>query len=276
MALVATASWWVAIVELVPAADRPYAGGSQTISVLELIFGYNGFGRLTGNEPGSIGGPVGDGPDGGDSAFGGGGITQLFNPSWGGQIAWLLPAALLFFAALVWLSRRAPRGDRLRSSALLWGGWLLVTAAVLSFGQGIIHSYYTVTLAPAIGALVGHGRRPVHRPRCAVAAGRAVDLGALRPGHRYPAGRSSRVVRGPKRQVISRCYNTLLRGILRTRFSDAQCGFKAIRADVAAALLPLAALRSQLGRAPLKPLVARVPSAPQPPCATSAAQPAPG
>jgi glycosyltransferase involved in cell wall biosynthesis len=51
--------------------------------------------------------------------------------------------------------------------------------------------------------------------------------------------RSSRVVRGPKRQVISRCYNTLLRGALRTRFSDAQCGFKAIRADVAAALLPL-------------------------------------
>jgi len=51
--------------------------------------------------------------------------------------------------------------------------------------------------------------------------------------------RSSRVVRGPKRQVISRCYNTLLRGTLRTRFSDAQCGFKAIRADIAAALLPL-------------------------------------
>jgi hypothetical protein len=51
--------------------------------------------------------------------------------------------------------------------------------------------------------------------------------------------RSSRVVRGPKRPVISRCYNTLLRSALRTRFSDAQCAFKAIRADVAAALLPL-------------------------------------
>jgi glycosyltransferase involved in cell wall biosynthesis len=51
--------------------------------------------------------------------------------------------------------------------------------------------------------------------------------------------RSSQVVRGPKRQVISRCYNTLLRGTLRTRFSDAQCGFKAIRADIAAVLLPL-------------------------------------
>jgi putative flippase GtrA len=51
--------------------------------------------------------------------------------------------------------------------------------------------------------------------------------------------RSSRVVRGPKREFISRCYNLLLRGTLHARFSDAQCGFKAIRADVAAQLLPL-------------------------------------
>ncbi|MGZ4586473.1 MAG: glycosyltransferase [Mycobacteriaceae bacterium] len=51
--------------------------------------------------------------------------------------------------------------------------------------------------------------------------------------------RSSRVVRGPKREVVSRCYNLLLHGTLATRFTDAQCGFKAIRADVARALLPL-------------------------------------
>jgi putative flippase GtrA len=51
--------------------------------------------------------------------------------------------------------------------------------------------------------------------------------------------RSSRVVRGPKREVVSRCYNLLLHGTLATRFTDAQCGFKAIRADIAHALLPL-------------------------------------
>src|SRR4051794_270888 len=50
---------------------------------------------------------------------------------------------------------------------------------------------------------------------------------------------SSRVVRGAKREVISRSYNLLLRGTLATRLSDAQCGFKAIRADVARRLLPL-------------------------------------
>ena len=53
--------WWVAIVELSPASARPYIGGSQNNSVLNLIFGYNGFGRLTGNETGSVGGGGGNG-----------------------------------------------------------------------------------------------------------------------------------------------------------------------------------------------------------------------
>jgi hypothetical protein len=51
----------VAIVELLPASARPYAGGSQTNSILELTFGYNGLGRLTGNETGSVGGGPGGG-----------------------------------------------------------------------------------------------------------------------------------------------------------------------------------------------------------------------
>jgi putative flippase GtrA len=79
----------------------------------------------------------------------------------------------------------------------------------------------------------------------------STDLSALLPlvapivsGHSHLAigtrlGRASRVVRGPKREAISRCYNLLLRGMLAARFSDAQCGFKAIRADAARELLPL-------------------------------------
>ena len=51
-----SAGWWVAIVELVAGVGRPYIGGSQNNSVLDLLFGYNGFGRLTGNETGSVGG----------------------------------------------------------------------------------------------------------------------------------------------------------------------------------------------------------------------------
>ena len=55
-AMVAAAGWWVAIVSLWPAGSRPYIGGSQDNSILELTLGYNGFGRLTGDEVGSVGG----------------------------------------------------------------------------------------------------------------------------------------------------------------------------------------------------------------------------
>ncbi len=55
------------------------------------------------------------------------------------------------------------RGRRL----LLWGGWLVVTGLVFSFAQGIIHPYYTVALAPAIGALVGIGAVTPWRHRAA-------------------------------------------------------------------------------------------------------------
>jgi 4-amino-4-deoxy-L-arabinose transferase-like glycosyltransferase len=75
----------------------------------------------------------------------------------GGQISWLLPAALLLLVALLWVAPKAPRTDRTRAFVILWGGWLLVTGLVFSFSQGIIHPYYTVALAPAIAALVGVG-----------------------------------------------------------------------------------------------------------------------
>ncbi|HEX2857731.1 MAG TPA: glycosyltransferase family 39 protein, partial [Propionibacteriaceae bacterium] len=54
-AMLVSLGWYVAVVELVPASARPYIGGSQTNSFLELVFGYNGFGRITGNETGSVG-----------------------------------------------------------------------------------------------------------------------------------------------------------------------------------------------------------------------------
>jgi 4-amino-4-deoxy-L-arabinose transferase-like glycosyltransferase len=137
----------VAIVQLIPAADRPYIGGSQDNSVLNLIFGYNGFGRITGNETGSIGGGNGWGPTG---------WFRMFESDIGGQVAWLLPAALPLAVGL-WITRRAHRTDRTRAAFLLWGGWLLVTGLVFSFMHGIFHPYYTVALAPAIAALVGIG-----------------------------------------------------------------------------------------------------------------------
>jgi 4-amino-4-deoxy-L-arabinose transferase-like glycosyltransferase len=60
-AVVVSAGWYLAVVALWRAADRPYIGGSQRTSLRELVFGYNGFGRITGNEVGSVGGSPGGG-----------------------------------------------------------------------------------------------------------------------------------------------------------------------------------------------------------------------
>ena len=151
-ALVLASGWWVVVVELWPSADRPYIGGSQDNSLLNLIFGYNGVGRITGNEVGSVGGIGGIA-----SRWGLTGWNRLFLSEFGGQISWLIPAALILMAAGLWITLRVQRADLARASYLMWGGYLLVTGAVFSFAQGIIHPYYSIALAPAIGALVGAG-----------------------------------------------------------------------------------------------------------------------
>ena len=171
LALLLSAGWWVAAVELTPASARPYVGGSTDNNILNLIFGYNGIGRLSGNEKGSVGGGGTAG-----SMWGPTGWDRLFNKSFGGQVSWLIPGALIGLVAVLWMTRRAARTDRTRSAFLLFGGWLLLTGLILSFAQGIIHPYYTVVLAPAVGALVGMGgtflwhRRVELFPRIALCA----------------------------------------------------------------------------------------------------------
>ncbi|MFI6447098.1 glycosyltransferase family 39 protein [Kitasatospora sp. NPDC050543] len=173
-AMALAGGWWVAVVELVPASARPYIGGSQDNSFLSVTFGYNGFGRLTGNETGSVGGGrmAGAGGPGGPGGGGGGGgqwgstgITRLFDGDIGGQIAWLLPAALILLVVGLWATRRHPRTDSARAAFLVWGGWLVCTALTFSFMSGIFHQYYTVALVPAVAALVGMGVDGLWRAR---------------------------------------------------------------------------------------------------------------
>ncbi|MGB6182763.1 MAG: glycosyltransferase family 39 protein, partial [Rhodococcus sp. (in: high G+C Gram-positive bacteria)] len=154
-AMIVAAGWWIAIVELWPASSRPWIGGSQNNSILELTLGYNGLGRLNGDETGSV--TPGGGTGGGGSMWGETGITRMFDASQGGQIAWLIPAALILGVAAIALRGRAPRVDTRRAALMVWGLWLLVTGLTFSFMAGIFHSYYTVALAPAVAALVGMG-----------------------------------------------------------------------------------------------------------------------
>ncbi|MBD0696051.1 glycosyltransferase family 39 protein, partial [Streptomyces sp. CBMA123] len=171
-AVLVAGGWWVAVVELLPASARPYVGGSQDNDFLSLTFGYNGLGRVDGNERGSVGGggrmPAGlDLPAGAGHNRGWGqtGITRMFGSDIGGQIAWLLPAALILLVVGLWATRRYARPDTARAAFLVWGGWLVSTALIFSFMSGIFHQYYTVALAPAVAALVGMGVDGLWRAR---------------------------------------------------------------------------------------------------------------
>ena len=175
-AMIVAAGWWVALTALVPSGSRPYIGGSQSDSFLELTFSYNGLGRLTGNETGSVIPGAGESATVGTSQggmWGATGLFRLWGSDFGDQITWLAPAAfmglVLGAASALYLRRTgriessrtassSPMLDRSRmrwATIVIFGSWLVVTWFIFSFMAGIFHAYYTVALAPAIAALVG-------------------------------------------------------------------------------------------------------------------------
>ncbi|MEU4523180.1 glycosyltransferase family 39 protein [Amycolatopsis sp. NPDC024027] len=167
VALVVSAGWFIALVDLWPTSSRPYIGGSEGDSLLELALGYNGLGRIFGGEGN---GGMGGGGMGGNTGFGGSsGLFRMFGASFGTEISWLLPAALIGLVAGLWFTRRAPRTDATRAALVLWGGWLVVTALVFSFMSGTVHPYYAVALAPAIAALVAISGRALWQGRAHLA-----------------------------------------------------------------------------------------------------------
>lgn len=155
-ALTVSAGWWVALTVLVPADMRPYIGGSQTNSFIELTFSYNGLGRITGSMEGAVlpGGTSTTISQGHAGMWGQTGITRLFDGVWGTQWSWLAWVALAGIAFGLVCTRREGRQSLRRANVIVWGSWLLVTGLIFSFMGGTIHQYYTVALAPAVGALV--------------------------------------------------------------------------------------------------------------------------
>ncbi|GAA0210701.1 hypothetical protein GCM10009527_003350 [Actinomadura nitritigenes] len=153
--LAVSSSWWMLIVDAVPAGSRPYIGGSTDGTVWDLVIGYNGLGRVFGENSGPGGGR--GGPGGGASFGGQAGAGRLFNDIVGGQISWLIPFAVIALIACLVLLWKRPRTDLARAALLLWGGWLAVHYVIFSFAEGTFHPYYTTALAPAIAALTGAG-----------------------------------------------------------------------------------------------------------------------
>ncbi len=179
--LVITSGWWAIVVDSISATSRPYIGGSTNNSVLDLVFGYDGLGRIFGAAgPGGAGAPGGGGGPGGGFGFGGAaGLFRMVNAEFGGQIAWLFPFAALALVSGLWIHRHAARTDAARAGYLLWGGWLAVHIVVFSFMTGIIHSYYVVAMAPAVAALVGAGIVDLWRLRSRSVVGGVLLAGGI-------------------------------------------------------------------------------------------------
>ena len=181
MALVGGA--WPALVELTPAADRPWVSGTSGNRVWELIFEYNGVGRLDGQ----TGGPGGMG----GNMFGGTpGPGRLLNAALGGQAGWLLGFAFVSGLAVLATSR-LKRSDPRSGWLIAVGGAFVVIALVFSEAKGIFHPYYVSLLAPFAAALTGAGvallrtggRLSRVMAPVAIVAGVACEITIL---HQYP------------------------------------------------------------------------------------------
>ncbi len=178
---------WITIVDLTPPSQRPFVGSSPTNSALDLAIGYNGLQRLLGRNASFTlpngGGPCNDvrhtrilsvqvlsvlsqtqrltalEPNEAILKFGdkgNSGIFRLFNITLGGQIAWLLPFALLGMLALGWQTRPRIPLDKHWQALILWGVCLLTMVVFFSNAQ-FFNTYYLVMMGPALCALFGIG-----------------------------------------------------------------------------------------------------------------------
>jgi 4-amino-4-deoxy-L-arabinose transferase-like glycosyltransferase len=184
-AMVVVGGAWPLLMALTPAADRPWVSGTSDNSILSLIFGYNGLGRLSGQ----AGGPqnLGGGAGGGGGPFGGPpGVLRLLDSSLGGQAGWLLGFALVAGLGIA-VASRLRRADERTGWLIVVGGAALTCAVAFSAASGIFHPYYVSQLAPFAAALVGAGVGQVLRggvtaraiAALAIAGGVATTLAVL-------------------------------------------------------------------------------------------------
>lgn len=143
---------WIMITELTPAAHRPWVGGSVGNSFLELTFGYNGLGRLTGQTGLGAANPKDfDGVVGYDA-----GILRLLTINYAPEVAWFLPLAFVGALGLIGGLCRLKQDRAQALIAVFVLGWFAATFGVLSFMTGDIHPYYTCMLAIPMAMLSSH------------------------------------------------------------------------------------------------------------------------
>ncbi|MEV0669932.1 glycosyltransferase family 39 protein [Mycobacterium sp. NPDC050441] len=173
VAFFVSSGWFVLLTLAWPASSRPYLAGSTDNNFMNLVLGYNGFGRVLGHNHYGMHvdvDPVAHAAGGQHGGFGGfgnqtQGLARLFTGEFGFEIGWLVPAALLA-VVLVLVSRgRAPRTDIVRAGAILFGTWLVIDGLVLSFMKTSVHPYYCLSLVPAVAAMFAIGIQEMWRRR---------------------------------------------------------------------------------------------------------------
>ncbi|WP_142057549.1 glycosyltransferase family 39 protein [Pseudarthrobacter sp. B4EP4b] len=151
-ALIVTGGLWMTVVDLLPAGDRPYVGGSPSNSVIELTFAYNGVDRIVTNDvmPEAVQVPIQFRPVESDA-----GLFRLLNANYNQEASWLLVGALLAVCLLAVRWNKLSRHLPIRPLVLLSGIWLMTAFLLLSFMGDQIHTYYTATLAPPLALVLG-------------------------------------------------------------------------------------------------------------------------
>lgn len=172
LAFLASSGWFVLLTLVWPASSRPYLAGSTDNNFMNLVLGYNGFGRVLGhNHYGTHVDVDPVAPAGGHHADFGGfgnqtqGLPRLFTGEFGFEIGWLVPAALLAVVLVMVARGRAARTDIVRAGAILFGTWLVIDGLVLSFMKTNVHPYYCLSLAPAVAAMFAIGISEMWRRR---------------------------------------------------------------------------------------------------------------
>jgi len=153
-ALLVSGGWWVAVVELTPASNRPYVGGSVTNSILELTLDYNGLARFVriptqsnGNRATSYA----------ELAPYSGGFTRIFDGNFAPEIAWLTFTAIALTIVMITLRRSLGLTRQQRVLSVLSVTWFASTFLLLCFMGSMVHTYYTYSLAAPLALVIAVG-----------------------------------------------------------------------------------------------------------------------
>ncbi|MDI3193764.1 glycosyltransferase family 39 protein [Pseudarthrobacter sp. AL07] len=156
-----TGGWWFVLVQLVPAANRPFVGGSRFNSAVELSLGYNGLDRLSGEDASRTMSPsTASLAEKLDPGF-----QRFLQPQFSGQFGWFLPLAVAGLCLAIWHITRQSGSRRYRAFLSLCSVWFLCSSTVLAFMSGIVHPYYSLTAVPPLSCLAATGLLHLYRLR---------------------------------------------------------------------------------------------------------------